>query len=62
YTNPSLAVPRPTDGELYLHLRDDPAIANTITVPPSAATLSRNTTAGVPAVAAAHPRTDDANR
>ena len=61
YTNPSLAVPRPANGELYLHLRDDPAIANTITVPPSAATLSRNT--GVTASAPeAHPRAEDANR
>ncbi len=43
YTNPTLAVPKPSSGELYLHLRDDPAIANTITVPPNAATLSKNT-------------------
>ena len=42
YTNPSLAVPRPNGGELYLHLRDDPAVANTIVVPPGSATLSRN--------------------
>ena len=63
YTNPTLAVPRPTNGELYLHLRDDPAIANTITVPPGAATLSRNTTTGVPVAApAAHSRMDDVNR
>jgi hypothetical protein len=63
YTNPTLAVPRPSSGELYLHLRDDPAIANTITVPPGAATLSRTNAAGVPAAAAAaHPRMDDANR
>jgi hypothetical protein len=41
YTNSTLTVPRPSSGELYLHLRDDPAIANTITVPPNAATLSR---------------------
>jgi hypothetical protein len=63
YTNPTLAVPRPTNGELYLHLRDDPAIANTITVPPGAATLSRNTGSVVPAAVApvAHPRTDDDN-
>ena len=49
YTNPTLAVPKPNSGELYLHLRDDPAIANTITVPPNAATLSKNTAAGVTA-------------
>lgn len=52
YTNPTLAVPRPSSGELYLHLRDDPTIANTITVPPSAATLSRNNAAGVTAAPA----------
>jgi hypothetical protein len=63
YTNPTLAVPRPSSGELYLHLRDDPAIANTITVPPGAATLSRTTTTGASAaVPVAHPHTDDANR
>jgi hypothetical protein len=52
YTNPTLAVPRPSSGELYLHLRDDPTIANTITVPPSAATLSRINASGVTAAAA----------
>jgi hypothetical protein len=52
YTNPTLAVPRPSSGELYLHLRDDPAIANTITVPPNAATLSRINAGGVTAAAA----------
>jgi hypothetical protein len=63
YTNPTLAVPRPSSGELYLHLRDDPAIANTITVPPSAATLSRTSATGVSAAAAtAHPHIDDGNR
>jgi hypothetical protein len=60
YTNPTLAVPRPSSGELYLHLRDDPTIANTITVPPGAATLSRNNATGVSA-AVAHPHTDDGN-
>jgi hypothetical protein len=53
YTNPTLAVPRPSSGELYLHLRDDPAIANTITVPPSAATLSKINAGAVTAAAAA---------
>lgn len=63
YTNPTLAVPRPSSGELYLHLRDDPAIANTITVPPNASTLSRVSGGGVSAAAVtARPRTDDANR
>jgi hypothetical protein len=63
YTNPTLAVPRPSTGELYLHLRDDPAIANTITVPPNAATLSRINSGGVTATAAtAHPRTDGDDR
>ena len=63
YTNPTLAVPRPSSGELYLHLRDDPAIANTITVPPNAATLSRINSGGVTAAAAtAHPRTDGDDR
>jgi type II secretory pathway pseudopilin PulG len=61
YTNPTLAVPKPSSGELYLHLRDDPTIANTITVPPNAATLSRNAAGGV---TAAPPRahTDSADR
>jgi hypothetical protein len=49
YTNPTLAVPKPSSGELYLHLRDDPTIANTITMPPNAATLSKNTAGGVTA-------------
>jgi hypothetical protein len=64
YTNPTLAVPRPSSSELYLHLRDDPAIANTITVPAGSATLSRNSAAGVSAAAAAtaHPHADDSNR
>jgi hypothetical protein len=64
YTNPTLAVPRPSSGELYLHLRDDPTIANTITVPPNAATLSRNNAPGAPAAAAvtAHPHIDDGSR
>ena len=63
YTNPTLAVPRPSSGELYLHLRDDPAIANTITVPPNSATLSRINAGGVSAAAAtAHPHIDDGNR
>jgi hypothetical protein len=52
YTNPTLAVPRPSSGELYLHLRDDPTIANTITVAPNAATLSRINAGGVTAAAA----------
>jgi hypothetical protein len=63
YTNPTLAVPRPSSGELYLHLRDDPTIANTITVPPGAATLSRNSAAGAPLTAAgAHPHADGDDR
>jgi hypothetical protein len=63
YTDSTLAVPRPSSGELYLHLRDDPAIANTITVPPNAATLSRNNTGGVTAAAAtARPHTDGDER
>ncbi len=61
YTNPTLAVPKPNSGELYLHLRDDPAIANTITVPPNAATLSKNTAAGVTA-AAPHTNANTADR
>ena len=52
YTNPTLAVPRPSSGELYLHLRDDPAIANTITVPANATTLSRVGAGAVTATAA----------
>jgi hypothetical protein len=48
YTNPTLAVPRPATGELYLHLRDDPTVANTIVVPPNASTLSRNSGPGTP--------------
>jgi type II secretory pathway pseudopilin PulG len=43
YTNSTLSVPRPATGELYLHLRDDPTVANTIVVPPSASTVSKNT-------------------
>ncbi len=43
YTNPTLAVPRPNAGELYLHLRDDPSVPNTIVVPAGSATLSRST-------------------
>jgi len=63
YTSPTLAVPRPSSGELYLHLRDDPAIANTITVPPNASTLSRVSGGGISAAAVtAHPHADDANR
>jgi hypothetical protein len=63
YTNPTLAVPRPSTGELYLHLRDDPAIANTITVPPNAATLSKINSGGVTATAAtARPRTEGDDR
>jgi hypothetical protein len=63
YTNPTLAVPRPSSGELYLHLRDDPAIANTITVAPNASTLSRINGGGVSAAAVtAHPHIDDGNR
>jgi hypothetical protein len=61
YTNPTLAVPKPNSGELYLHLRDDPAIANTIAVPPNAATLSKNTAAGVTA-AAAHTNANTGDR
>jgi hypothetical protein len=48
YTNSTLSVPRPATGELYLHLRDDPTVANTIVVPPNASTLSRNTGPGTP--------------
>jgi hypothetical protein len=56
-------VPRPSTGELYLHLRDDPAIANTITVPPNAATLSKINSGGVTATAAtARPRTEGDDR
>jgi hypothetical protein len=63
YTNPTLSVPRPSSGELYLHLRDDPAIPNTITVPANAATLSRINAGGVTAAsAAAHPHTDGDER
>jgi hypothetical protein len=47
YTNPTLAVPKPSSGELYLHLRDDPAVANTIVVPPNATTLSKNAAGGI---------------
>jgi hypothetical protein len=60
YTNPTLTVPKPNSGELYLHLRDDPAVANTIVVPPNAATLSKNAGAGaVAATPHAHADTDD---
>jgi hypothetical protein len=62
YTNPTLSVPRPSSGELYLHLRDDPTIANTITVPPSAATLTKNNAAGVTATAAARPHVEGDDR
>jgi hypothetical protein len=63
YTNPTLSVPRPSSGELYLHLRDDPTIANTITVPSGAGTLTKNNAAGAPATAAAlHPHTDGDDR
>lgn len=41
YTSSTLAVPRPTGGELFLHLRDDPAVANTIAVPANVSALSR---------------------
>lgn len=58
YTNPTLAVPRPSTGELYLHLRDDPTVANTIVVPPSAPTVSRS---AAPADAV-RSRTADDNR
>jgi hypothetical protein len=61
YTNPTLAVPKPNSGELYLHLRDDPAVANTIVVPPNAATLSKNTAAGTTATAA-HTHADMGDR
>jgi hypothetical protein len=62
YTNPTLAVPRPSSGELYLHLRDDPAIANTITVPANAATLSRVNTGAVTAAAPVRAHTDGDER
>jgi len=62
YTNPTLAVPRPSSGELYLHLRDDPTIANTITVPPNAATLSRINNGGVTTAATARAHTDGDER
>jgi hypothetical protein len=62
YTNPTLAVPRPSSGELYLHLRDDPTIANTITVPPNAATLSRVNASGVTTAATARAHTDGDDR
>jgi hypothetical protein len=61
YTNPTLAVPKPNSGELYLHLRDDPAVANTIVVPPNAATLSKNTAAGISATAT-HSHVDTGDR
>jgi len=48
YMNPVLAVPKPTGSELYLHLRDDPSVTNTITVPPGALAALR-------AVAHPHP-------
>ncbi len=41
YTSSTLNVPRPTGGELFLHLRDDPAVANTILLPGSASAASR---------------------
>jgi hypothetical protein len=60
YTNPTLSVPRPSSGELYLHLRDDPPIANTIMVPPAAATISKNAAVGaVPPAVHSHTETDD---
>jgi hypothetical protein len=45
YTSTTLLVPRPTGGELFVHLRDAPAVVNTIAVPPGASALSRNTDA-----------------
>jgi hypothetical protein len=62
YTNPTLAVPRPSSGELYLHLRDDPAIANTITVPANATTLSKNNAGSVTATAPVRAHTDGDER
>jgi hypothetical protein len=47
---------------LYLHLRDDPTIANTITVPPNAATLSRINNGGVTTAATAREHTDGDER
>jgi hypothetical protein len=61
YTNPTLAVPKPSGGELYLHLRDDPAVANTIAVPPNTATLSKNVGAGLTA-ATPHPHAESDER
>jgi len=43
YTSGTLTVPRPTGGELFLHLRDDPAVANTISVPANTTAVSRVT-------------------
>jgi hypothetical protein len=42
----TLPIPQPTDGRLYLRLRDDPAVINPVTVqvaalPPSAAEIAR---------------------
>ena len=59
YTSGTLAVPRPSGSELFLHLRDDPTIANTIQVPANASMLSRN---GVQTSAAARVRTGDDER
>jgi hypothetical protein len=33
FNGPSLAVPRPVNGQLFVRLRDDPSVANTATVP-----------------------------
>ena len=51
YTNSTLAVPHPSAGELYLHLRDDPSVANTIVVPGGSAAVSRNTSVIAPPAA-----------
>lgn len=61
YTNPTLAVPRPANSELYLHLRDDPTVANTIVVPPPAPTLSRNITAPAAVTVTPHAHTESAD-
>lgn len=59
YTNPTLLVPRPSSGELYLHLRDDPSVANTIVMPPGPAAVSKN---AATANTAARVRTADASQ
>lgn len=52
FTGAQLTVPHPTNGTLYLKLRDDPATVQTLTLPVTPVTPSATTTAAaVPAIA-----------